>query len=116
MDAQEVFKNTFKALIDADYSISNNIQRYQDVLEHVLSKVDFSVDLGIYMLPSSLNLNIGKTKGYNNKILVSNTDMKIGSNRDINKEDKKLTPTKNSDPCGSTRPTSQSKNTQRKTQ
>ena len=94
MDAQEVFKNTFKALIDEDYSISNNIQRHQNVLEHALSKVDFSVDLGIYMLPSSLNLNIGKTKGYNNKILVSNTDMKIGSNRDINKEDKKLTPKK----------------------
>ena len=42
------------------------------------------------MLPSNLNLNIGKKKGYNNKILVSNTDMKIGSNRDINKGHKKL--------------------------
>ena len=42
------------------------------------------------MLPSNLNLNIGKKKGYNNKILVSNTDMKIGSNRDINKDHKKL--------------------------
>ena len=37
-----------------------------------------------------MNLNIGKTKGYNNKILVSNTDMKIGSSRDINKDHKKL--------------------------
>ena len=43
-----------------------------------------------YMLPSDLNLSMGKTKGYNNKILVSNTDMKIGSNRDINKDHKKL--------------------------
>ena len=42
------------------------------------------------MLPSNLNLNIGKTNGYNNKILVSNTGMKIGSNRDINKDRKKL--------------------------
>ena len=41
---------------------------------------------GIYMLPSNLNLNIGKNKGYNNNILVSNTDMKIGSNRDVNKK------------------------------
>ena len=62
------------------------------MLEHTLSKVDFSVGTGIYMLPSNLNLNIGKTKGYNNKILVSNTDMKIGSNRDINKDHKKLPP------------------------
>ena len=60
------------------------------MLEHALSKVDFSVGTGIYMLPSDLNLSMGKTKGYKNKILVSNTDMKIGSNRDINKDRKKL--------------------------
>ena len=62
------------------------------MLEYALSNVDFSVGMGIYMLPSNLNLNIGKTKGYNNKILVSNTDMKIGSNRDINKGHKNLPP------------------------
>ena len=28
VDAEKVFKSTFKALIDEDYSISNNIQRY----------------------------------------------------------------------------------------
>ena len=78
VDAQEVFKSTFKALIDEDYSISNDIQRYQDVLEHALSKVDFSVGIGIYMLPSNLNLSIGSTKGYNNKILINSTGMKIG--------------------------------------
>ena len=44
------------------------------------------------MLPSNLNLNIGKTKECNNKILVSNTGMKIGSNRDINRDHKKLPP------------------------
>ena len=92
VDAQQVFKSTFKALINEDYSIGIDIERYQGVLEHALSKVDFSVGIGIYMLPSNLNLSIGKTKGYNNKILVSNTDMKIGSNKDINKDHKKLTP------------------------
>ena len=39
-----------------------------------------------------MNLSIVKKKGYNNKILVSNTDMKIGLNRDINKDHKKLPP------------------------
>ena len=42
------------------------------------------------MLPSNLNSNIGKTMGYSNKTLVSNTGMKIGSIRDINKDHKKL--------------------------
>ena len=91
VDVKQVFKSTFKALINEDYSIGIDIERYQGVLEHALSKVDFSVGTGIYILPSDLNLNIGKTKGYNNKILVSNTDMKIGSNRDINRDHKKLT-------------------------
>ena len=60
------------------------------MLEHALSKVDFSVGISIYVLPSNLNLNIEKTKRYNNKILVNDTDMKTGSNRDINKNHKKL--------------------------
>ena len=60
------------------------------MLQHTLSEVDFSVVLGVHMLPSDLDLNIGTTKGYNNKILVSNTDMRIGSNKEINKDHKKL--------------------------
>ena len=86
VDAQEVFKNTFKVLIDEDYCISNDIQRYQDVVEHALSKVNFSVGMGIYMLPSNLNLNIGSTKGYNNEILISSAGIKIGTNIEINKD------------------------------
>ena len=79
MDALQVFKSAFKALIpNKDYSIFIDISRYQGVLEHALSKVDFSVGTGIHMLASNLNLSIGKTKGYNNKILVSKTEMKIG--------------------------------------
>ena len=62
------------------------------MLEHALSKIDFLVGIGIYKLLGNLNLSIGKTKGYNNKILVSNTDMKIGSNRDIKRNHKKSTP------------------------
>ena len=70
VDTQQAFKSAFKALINEDdYSIANDISQYQGVLEHVLSKVDFSVGTGIYMLPSNLNFNIGKKKkGYNNKI------------------------------------------------
>ena len=36
-------------------------ERYQAVLEHALSKVDFSIGTDIYMLPSNLTLNLGKT-------------------------------------------------------
>ena len=87
VDAQQLFKDTFKSLIKEDLSI--DIKKYQGVLEHALSKVDFSVGIGIYMLPSNLNLAIEKQEGYN-KILVSNTGMKIGSNKDINRDHKKF--------------------------
>ena len=91
VDAKKVFKSTLKALINEDYSIGIDIERYQGVLEHALSKVDFSVGIGIYMLLSNLNLNIGKSKGYNNNISVSSKGMEIGSNRDVIKDRKKLT-------------------------
>ena len=45
VDAQQVFKSAFKALVNEDYSISVDIDSYQGVLEHALSKVDFSVVL-----------------------------------------------------------------------
>ena len=47
VDAQKTFKGMFKELINEDYSIGINIEKYQGVLEHVLSKVDFSVGIGI---------------------------------------------------------------------
>ena len=72
MDAQQVFKDTRKALMNEDYSVSIDIERYQGMLQQALSKVDFSVGTDIYMLSSDLNLSIGRTKGYNNKILASN--------------------------------------------
>ena len=38
----------------------------------------------IYMLPSNMNLRIGKVKDYNNKILISSLSFKIGTNLKIN--------------------------------
>ena len=87
----------FKALINEDYSIDIDIEKYQGVLKHALSKTDFPMGIGIYMIPINLNLSIGKTKGYNNKILVCNTAIKIGSNRDINKDCKKMSVTRPDD-------------------
>ena len=36
------------------------------------------------MLPSDMNLRIGKIKNYNNKILISSPSFKIGTNLKIN--------------------------------
>ena len=39
------------------------------------------------MLPNNLNLSIGKTTGCNKKVLCSKINMKIGSNKNINKNE-----------------------------
>ena len=49
-----------------------------------MSKVDFSVGGGIYMLPSNMNLNINKTQGFNNNILISEPSYKLGLNSKVN--------------------------------
>ena len=81
VNAQQVFNSRFTALINEDYSVVVDTNSYHSILEHTLSKLDFSVSTGINMLPSNLNLHIGKTVGYNDKILLSKAYMKIGSNK-----------------------------------
>ena len=56
MYAQQIFWGTFKALINEDYSVSTDNERYQGVLEHAITKVDFSIATGVYMLPSNFKL------------------------------------------------------------
>ena len=43
VEVQQVFKRTFNTLIQQDYSVSADIDKYQSPLEHTLSKLDFSV-------------------------------------------------------------------------
>ena len=44
------------------------------------------------MLPSDMNLQIGKINNYNNKILVSEKDFNIGTNLSVNITEKKPDP------------------------
>ena len=60
------------------------MRRFQKTLQYARSKVDYVIGEFIYMLPSDMNLRIGKVQGYNNKILVSRTGFKIGTNLKIN--------------------------------
>ena len=53
-------------------------------MQYARSKVDYAIGEFIYMLLSDMNLRIGKVQGYNNKILVTRTGFKIGTNLKIN--------------------------------
>ena len=58
-------------------------------MQYARSKVDYVISEFIYMLPSDMNLRIGKVKNYNNKILISSPSFKIGTNLKINLDGKK---------------------------
>ena len=87
-----MFLNTFESIISRRVNIPENIQRFQKTLQYARSKVDYVIGEFIYMLPSDMNLLIGKIKNYNNKILVSSPSLKIGTNLKINLDGKKDEP------------------------
>ena len=73
-------------------NIPEDIQRFQKTLQYARSKVDYAIDEFIYMLPSDMNLWIGKVKNYNTKILIASPSFKIGTNLKINLDGKKDEP------------------------
>ena len=61
-------------------------------MQYARSKVDYAISEFKYMLPSDMNLWIGKVRNYNNKILISSPSFKIGTNLKINLDGKKDEP------------------------
>ena len=84
LDAQRTFLNTFENIVNRRVNIPEDIRRFQNTLQYARSKVDYVIGEFIYMLPSDMNLRMGRVQGYNNKILVSRTGFKIGTNLKIN--------------------------------
>ena len=68
-DAQRAFLNTFENIIVRRVDIPEDKLRFQKVLQYTRSKVDFVISEKMYMIPSDMNLRIGKIRYYNNKIL-----------------------------------------------
>ena len=84
LDAQRTFLNTFENIINRRVNIPEDIRRFQKTLQYARSKVDYAIGEFIYMLPSDMNLRIGKVKNYNNKIMVSKPGFNLGTNLKIN--------------------------------
>ena len=58
-------------------------------MQYARSKVDYAIGEFIYMLPSDMNLRIGKVKNYNNKILISSPSFNFGTNLEVNLKERK---------------------------
>ena len=92
LDAQRTFLNTFENIVNRRVNIPEDIRRFQKTLQYARSKEDYVIGEFIYMLPSDMNLRIGKVKNYNNKILISSSSFKIGTNLKINLDGEKDKP------------------------
>ena len=92
LDAQQVFLNTFESIVGRKVDIPEEIQRFQKTLQYARSKVDYAIGEFIYMLPSDVNLRIGKIIRYNNKILIASPSFNIGTNVKINLDGEKDKP------------------------
>ena len=92
LDAQRTFLNSFKNIVNRRVNIPEDIRKFQKTLQYARSKVDYAISEFIYMLPSDMNLRIGKVKNYNNKILISSPSFKIGTNLKINLDGEKDKP------------------------
>ena len=91
-DAQQVFLNNFENITNRGVDISEDIQRFQKTLQYARSKVDYAVTEYVYLLPSDMNLRIGKIRKYNNKILIASSSFKIGTNVKISLDGEKDKP------------------------
>ena len=83
LDAQRTFLNTFENIVNRRVNIPEEI-RFQKTLQYARSKVDYAIGEFVYMLPSDMNLRIGNVRKYNNKILISSPNFKIGTNVKVN--------------------------------
>ena len=72
-----LFPNTFENIVVRRVDIPEDKLRFQKVLQYTKSKVDFVIGEKMYMIPSDMNLRIGKIKNYNNKILESNLTLSL---------------------------------------
>ena len=85
LTAKSAFLNNFENIVNRRVDISEDIKRYQNTLSYASSKVDYSVEESIYMIPSDMNLKIRSgTVGYNDKILVSDEKFILGKNEKVN--------------------------------
>ena len=89
LDTQRMFLNTFENIVVRTVNIPEDKLRFQKVLQYARSKVDLVIGESMYMIPSDMNLRIGKIKNYNNKILESKSYFKLGINKKINLNEEK---------------------------
>jgi hypothetical protein len=85
-DSQKQFLSNVEDAISKAEDLPSSIKHYQDVLRYARSKLDFVLGESLYMIPSNMQLKIGKIDSYNNEIVVATGEMLLGVNEKLNVE------------------------------
>lgn len=83
-DAQKQFLANLEDAISAPVNLPSAVKRYQDVLQYAGSELNYVFGIGLYMAPSDMSLKVESVKGYNNKIEIAGSGLKLGVNEGVN--------------------------------
>ena len=85
--ARQIYLDNFNDIVERQVETAADIERYQQVLRYARSQVDFGIAEDVYMIPCNMILNMDNIEGYNNKLLIADSNVKIGMvNMDINQK------------------------------
>jgi len=84
-DAQKQFLVNVEEYIAHPVDLGSEIDAYENTLKYARSEVNFSLGIGLYMIPSDMLLKVGKIKDYNNMIVIATDDQPVGLHSGLNK-------------------------------
>ena len=84
--AQTQFQTKVETAITSPVDLTSAIIRYQKVVQHARSEVNFSFGEGLVMAPGDMLLRIGKIAGYSNNIIIATSAQHLGLNKGLNKD------------------------------
>ena len=64
-------------------SIPESIWKYQDAISNTNVRINYAVDIGLYIIPSNLILHVGVIQKYNNNLVIVKDSTEIVKNEDI---------------------------------
>ena len=73
-EAQKLFAKEVEDFVKRDMLLHEDIRRYESILSNARSPVDFSFGVGIYMLPSDLQLKVARKQNFSDKLKVGKSD------------------------------------------
>ena len=84
--AQTQFQTNVETSITSPIDLGAAIKRYERVVQHARSELNFSFGERLVIAPEDLLLRIGKIVGYNNNIIFATSAQHVGVNKGLNKD------------------------------